>query len=66
MRELDVLLTAYLDNHYAASDDREKAAFRKLLTLSDPELVGYLLQKQTPDPDIANVIQRILDRPDTE
>ena len=62
MRELDVLLTAYLDNCYAASDDGEKAAFRKLLTLSDPELVGYLLQKQMPDPDIAIVIQRILDR----
>ena len=62
MRELDVLLTAYLDDCYDRSDDSEKAAFRRLLTLSDPELVGYLLQKQTPEPDIAVVIQRILDR----
>ena len=62
MRELDVLLTSYLEDRYAASDNREKAAFRRLLTLSDPELVGYLLQKQTPEPDIAVVIQHILDR----
>lgn len=62
MRELDVLLTTYLEQRYADSSDSEKVAFRRLLTLSDPELVGYLLQKQTPAPDIAVVIQRILDR----
>lgn len=64
MRELDVLLTSYLDNHYPGAGASEKTAFRKLLTLSDPELVGYLLQKQVPEPDIAVVIDRILDRTD--
>ena len=62
MRELDVLLTAYLERRYDEAGNSEKAAFRKLLTLSDPELVGYLLQKQTPAADIAIVIQHILDR----
>ena len=62
MRELDVLLTNYLDHCYTAASADEKAAFQKLLTLSDPELVAYLLQKQTPEPDIAVVIDRILDR----
>ena len=62
MRELDVLLTNYLENGYAGAGEDEKAAFRKLLTLSDPDLVGYLLQKQVPEPDIAVVIDRILDR----
>ena len=65
MRELDVLLTRYLEAHYAGADSGEKAAFRKLLTLSDPDLVGYLLQKQTPAPDIAIVIDRILKRANT-
>ena len=64
MRELDVLLTRYLEQHYAGADPGEKAAFRKLLRLPDPDLVGYLLQKQTPAPDIAIVIDRILDRVD--
>ena len=65
MRELDVLLTRYLEQHYESADSGEKAAFRQLLTLSDPELVGYLLQKQTPAQDIASVIDRILDRTDS-
>ena len=65
MRELDVLLTGYLERCYDTADDGEKAAFRKLLTLSDPELVGYLLQHQVPATDIAIVIDRILNRTPT-
>ena len=48
MKELDQLLTGYLDEDYAAAPDADKAAFRALLELSDPELVGYLLQRQEP------------------
>ena len=62
MRELDVLLTDYLERCYEVADDAEKTAFRKLLTLPDPELVGYLLQHQVPAADIAVVIDSILDR----
>ena len=60
MRELDVLLTRYLENEYAADDEPRKAAFRHLLTLSDPELVGYLLGGETPEePALAALIQHI-------
>ena len=60
MRELDVLLTRYLDMQFAASSERDKAAFRRVLGLSDPELVGYLLSGERPDdPHIARVIGRI-------
>ena len=60
MRELDVLLTRYLDTQFAASSEAEKAAFRRLLELSDPELVGYLLSGESPDdPSIAHVTVRI-------
>ena len=60
MRELDVLLTGYLESQYEASDDRYKAAFRQLLTLSDPELVQYLLAGERPDDDtIAHLVARI-------
>ena len=65
MRELDMLLIRYLELDYDRADAAEKAAFEKLLTLSDPELVGYLLQKQEPGQDIAIVINRILDRTET-
>jgi antitoxin CptB len=61
MRELDELLVRYLDKRYATADDREKAAFRGVLALSDPELNAYLLQRHKPDSEpMADVIQRIL------
>ena len=63
MRELDMLLSRYLDRDYEDAEDREKAAFRTLLSLPDPELVGYLLQAQRPlSEPIAHVVDRILGR----
>jgi antitoxin CptB len=63
MRELDQLLSRYLDEAYAGSDAAEKAAFRDLLTLPDPELAGYFLGRQRPeDPAIAAIVERILER----
>lgn len=64
MRELDELLLRYLDARYAQADDDEKAAFREVLALADPELNGYLLQRQIPASEpIARVIDRILSLP---
>ena len=52
MKELDQLLTNYLDGGYAAAGEADKAAFHALLELSDPELVGYLLQRREPGSEI--------------
>lgn len=49
MRELDVLLTRYLDTAYESATDAEKAAFETLLSLPDPDLAGYLLQRERSD-----------------
>ena len=66
MRELDDLLIRFLDTRYASADDEQKDAFRAVLELSDPELNGYLLQRQTPSSDsIARVIKLILSLPHT-
>lgn len=63
MKELDALLTAYLETHYDDASDAEKAAFQALLALPDPDLVGYLLRRQEPESkDIADVVARILGR----
>ena len=63
MKELDALLVRYLDTHYDASTGEEKAAFEAFLTLSDPELIAYLLKGERADSDVANVIiDRILGR----
>ena len=63
MRELDELLLAYLEDCYPSDSEADKAAFREVLTLADPELNGYLLQRQTPSSEsVARVIERILRR----
>lgn len=61
MRELDELLLRYLRERYPLADEQEKAAFETVLQLADPELNGYLLQRQTPASEpVARVIKRIL------
>jgi succinate dehydrogenase flavin-adding protein (antitoxin of CptAB toxin-antitoxin module) len=63
MRELDELLVGYLEACYEDDSDADKAAFREVLTLADPELNAYLLQRQTPSSEsIARAIERILRR----
>ena len=63
MRELDELLLEYLEQCYPSDSAADKAAFRELLELADPELNGYLLQRQTPSSEpVARVIERILRR----
>ena len=65
MRELDELLLGFLEQRYEAAPDAEKQAFRTLLQLPDPELIGYLLQKEQPEAELAGVIKHILDRTQT-
>lgn len=60
MRELDVLLSRYLDNTYPHAADAQKRAFCELLTLSDPELAGYMLGRDDPaDPELAALVRYI-------
>jgi antitoxin CptB len=57
MRELDILLTGFLDDDYAGAAERRKRAFHALLELPDPELISYLLGGQIPpEPDLADVV----------
>ena len=62
MRELDELLIRYLESRYPSADEDEKAAFRAVLELPDPELVSYLLQKEQPAAELKRVVTHILDR----
>ncbi len=65
MRELDELLLGYLEHRYEIAPESEKAAFRAILELPDPELMGYLLQNEQPAAELAAVIEAILHRTDT-
>ena len=64
MRELDILLTNYFENDYLQASEDQKQAFRELLALPDPDLIGYLLGAQSPpEAALADVVKQIRDRP---
>jgi antitoxin CptB len=48
MKELDLLLVAWLDEHWQASAPGERLRFERFLELPDPEIAGYLLRDGTP------------------
>jgi succinate dehydrogenase flavin-adding protein (antitoxin of CptAB toxin-antitoxin module) len=57
MRELDILLGDFLENDFPQAAPSQKAAFRALLTLPDPDLVSYLLGGEIPtEQDQADVV----------
>jgi antitoxin CptB len=48
MRELDVMLTRYLDRVWTTASSAERDAFVQLVELQDPDLFGYLVARTTP------------------
>ena len=60
MRELDVMLTRYLDRVWATASPTERDAFLQLVELQDPDLFGYLVGRTTPaEGSLRDVIARI-------
>jgi antitoxin CptB len=60
MRELDALLTRYLDQRYAAAASSERDAFARLLELPDPDLFGYLVGRtEAAEGPMRDVVARI-------
>jgi antitoxin CptB len=58
MKELDIVLTRYLDERYADSSDAEQALFRQLLQMPDPDLYDLLLRRtRTDDAELARFMQ---------
>lgn len=48
MKELDLLLVAYLDSRYSAANAVEQRAFRELLDMQDPELFAFVTGRERP------------------
>ena len=60
MRELDVLLMRYFEEHYPHATPTQQQSFAALLELQDPVILAYLTGAATPDqPEIADVIQQL-------
>ncbi len=62
MRELDEILTSYLERQYPEASERCKSAFRALLELPDPVVARYLLQAGQPENEAIADVVRVLQR----
>ena len=60
MRELDALMTGFLDNHYEAASDEDRALFHSLLDWPDPELFRFLLGSAAVDDPALVRIRRVI------
>ncbi|MBU6421152.1 MAG: succinate dehydrogenase assembly factor 2 [Gammaproteobacteria bacterium] len=49
LKELDVLLEAYLSEQYSKAPGEEQQAFVDLLNLPDPVLLGYIMGRERPE-----------------
>ena len=58
MKELDVVMSAYLESYYADAATAEQQAFKTLLEMQDPELYNLLLGREdAQDPALEPLIK---------
>lgn len=60
MRELDLVLSGWLERRYDAAGPGRQQAFEALLDCPDPQLFGYLTGRETPgDPVTAALVDEL-------
>ncbi|MDH3713322.1 MAG: succinate dehydrogenase assembly factor 2 [Gammaproteobacteria bacterium] len=64
-KELDMLLTTYLQRRYADASVTQQKTFQRLLELPDPDLLQLLLgTKVMDDPSVVDLVKEIRDAAD--
>lgn len=56
VRELDVLLTTFVEREYDALSEIDKQAFHDFLKTQDPVIMDWLFGKSQPDDDRLRII----------
>lgn len=60
MKELDMLLLGYLQHAFDTASEEERRAFAELLELQDPQLMAYVVGRETPtDQTLATLISKL-------
>lgn len=60
MKELDVLLTRYLERDYYKVPPAQRQAFELLLDMADPDILDYILGRKMPENrELSLVIARL-------
>jgi succinate dehydrogenase flavin-adding protein (antitoxin of CptAB toxin-antitoxin module) len=64
MKELDSVLTYYLDHNYESASEQDKEAFHMVLDMQDPELYFLILGKTVnDDKTISKLISQLQNTP---
>ncbi len=62
MKELDVVMTRYLEQYYDSASNGDQEHFKSLLKMPDPDLYNLLLgRSELSDPELARFIQFLRD-----
>lgn len=57
MKELDVIMSGYLERHYESASTADQDKFRVLLEMPDPDLYDLLLgRSEATDPELRQII----------
>lgn len=60
MRELDLLLTAFVERHFDVLSEPEKLRFEKLLEQPDQDILTWVMGRAIPpDPETARLVAKI-------
>ncbi|MEL0027538.1 MAG: succinate dehydrogenase assembly factor 2 [Perlucidibaca sp.] len=66
LKELDVLLEPFMEEHYRDVSPEEQELFRRLLEQEDVDLLSWFMQYLPPeDPDMARIVHVVLQRLET-
>lgn len=66
LKELDVLLEPFMEEHYRDLPEDEQQLFRRLLEQEDVDLLAWFMQYLRPeDPDLERMIHVVLRRLET-
>lgn len=57
MRELDVIMSGYLEHHYESASSADRDKFKLLLEMPDPDLYDLLLgRSEATDPELRQIV----------
>ncbi len=59
MKELDVVLTRYLERDFTTADQQERQLFDQLLELQDPVLFGILFGTEPTPETFTRLVEKI-------
>jgi len=61
LKELDVLLEPFMEEHYRDLDAKDQALFKRLLAEEDVDLLAWFMQYLPPeDPDMVHIVHVVL------